>query len=106
MNDDFMFYETYKTSIEKARNLYGDDDAATLCLAIIYFGVRGETREDMRPELRAVLETIKPYILKSREKKEQTAERLKSRYSSRPLQSRVKGKAAKETETTDADELD
>lgn len=103
---DFMFYESYMTSIEQARELYGEADAATLCLAIIYFGVRRETKVDMKPELRAALETIKPYIVISNEKKEQTAARVKARRTSKSSQARTKGKDEKSAQSGNVDKLD
>lgn len=77
--DSFMFYESYKDTIERARTLYGKDEAATLCLEIIHFAIRRESTAQMRPELQAVLESIKPYIVKSQQKKEQTAARFEAR---------------------------
>lgn len=77
---DFMFYESYRDTIEQVRSLYGEEDAGTFCLELIRFGVRRESQEKMSDKLQATLEGIKPYIIKSKEKRDKTAEMIKNYY--------------------------
>lgn len=70
-NEGFMFYESYKTTIDKIRKLYGEDEAGMFCLELIRYGVRRERSIEMRPELEAIMKSICPLIEKSKEHKDQ-----------------------------------
>ena len=39
---DFMFYETFYNTIQRIKNIYGEDTAEKFTLAIIRFGVEGK----------------------------------------------------------------
>ena len=75
--NDFMFYESFKDSIDLVRKLYSDEEAEIFCMEIITYGVTGEHYSPMRPELEAVMLSIAPLIEKSREHKEETEAWLK-----------------------------
>lgn len=68
--NNFMFYETYKDTIDVIRK-QDPVAAGKLCMAIIRLGVRREWTEDLPPEHRAFLKSIAPYMKRSKEKMEQ-----------------------------------
>lgn len=76
---DFMFYESYKDTINRIRKLYSEEEAGTFCMELVRYGVRRERKETMRPELEAVIRSIYPLIDKSKEHKDETAEAMKNR---------------------------
>ena len=73
---DFMFYGSFKDKIDQIRKIYSEAEAETFCMELIRYGVRRERKEKMDPYLEATIRSFYPLIEKSKEKKDQAAERL------------------------------
>lgn len=77
-HDDFMFFETFKESIDDFREVFGDTEAEKLALDVIFYGVTGErkTKEGEVNDIHNSLfkHSIKIHIDKSKERFERAVE--------------------------------
>ena len=77
---DFMFYETFYNTIQRIKNIYGEDTAEKFTLAIIRFGVEGKELAGIDDKfLKAALASIYPLITKSKERKERKVLQAKNK---------------------------